>query len=162
MNVVVENQLYVFGWAVFYGVMIGISYDLIRILRRIVGHSRVVVGIEDFFFWIIAGLFVFDYIFNTNSGSMRGFIFIGISLGILLYLMTLSKWIVAQVTKLLVYLIKTIKSILRVLLTPLVVVLKPFRFFAKKTTKGLKKSEKWAIIKLRRFMKEIYYILKKI
>lgn len=162
MNVFVSNQLYVFGWAILYGIMIGISYDFIRIIRRIISHSRVIVGIEDFFFWIIAGLFIFDYIFNANSGSMRGFIFVGISLGLVLYLLTLSKWIVDQVTKLLLSFIKLVKTILKIIFTPLTIILKPFRFFAKKTTKGLKKTEKWLIIKLRRFVKEIYYILKKI
>lgn len=162
MNVIVSNQLYIFGWAILYGGIIGISYDLIRIVRRVVSHSQLLVGLEDFFFWMIAGLVVFNYIFNVNSGSMRGFIFIGLSLGMLLYFLTISKMIVTGGFKLLATAIKLVKTILKIVLTPFMMIFKPFRFIAKKTTKGLKKSEKWLIIRLRRFAKEIYYILKKI
>lgn len=162
MNIVVSNQLTIFGWAVLYGVIIGLVYDFVRIFRRIVPHARVFIGLEDFFFWMIAGLFIFNYIFNINQGVMRGFIFVGISLGCLLYLMTVSKLIIRYVTKLLFSLIKFIKMILKIMFTPLGILLKPIKFFSKKTTKGLKKSEKWLIIRLRRFIKEIYYILKKV
>lgn len=161
MNVVVSNQLYVFGYAILYGVMLGISYDIIRIFRRIVKHSRFAIGLEDFFFWLSAGLIIFAYIFEVNQGTMRGFIFIGLILGITIYMLTVSKLFIIQITKLIKLLIKLIKIIINIILTPIKVLLKPIFFLGKKSRRGLKKSKKWLIIKLRRFFKDIYYIIKK-
>lgn len=162
MNALVSYQLIVFGWAILYGVTIGLSYDFIRILRRIVRHSKIFVALEDFFFWIIVGLFVFNYILRANSGSMRGFIFIGMSLGSLLYFLTISKWLIATFVKGLQLLINFFKMIFKTIFLPLKILLRPLKVFSQKTSKSLKKSKKWLIIGLRRFIKEVYYILKKV
>lgn len=162
MNILVSKQLYIFGWAIAFGAFIGLFYDFIRIFRRIIPHKKIAIGIEDLIFWLITGIMVYGYIFNTNDGKMRGFIFIGLSLGIILYYLLFSNLIVCKTTGMLKTFIKFIKKSLNIIFKPIVIIVKQIFIISKKFTKDLKKFKKWLIIKIRKFLKEINYIIKKI
>lgn len=151
MNILVSEQLNIFGWAIVFGISIGLFYDFIRIFRRIIPHRRFLIGFEDLVFWLITGIAVFGYIFNSTDGIIRGFIFIGLSLGILLYYLILSNLIVSKITYFLKQLMK--------LFTPITKSISQVHY---KNKKHLKKFRKWLIIKIKNFLKEIKYIIKKI
>jgi spore cortex biosynthesis protein YabQ len=155
MNIFVIDQLYIFTWAVIFGGLLGLFYDFIRIFRRLLPHEKLAIGIEDLLFWFVAGIIIFGYVFNTNDGIMRGFIFIGLSLGAILYFGLLSSLIVNKVTRI-------ISKVIKLILSPIRILTKPIHIFIKNTTKGLKKREKWLIIKTKAFLKEIRFIINKI
>lgn len=162
MNTMVMSQLTIFAWAVFFGVIMGLVYDLFRIIRRIVPHNKIIVSLEDIVFWLTSSFLVFEYIFKANSGTLRGFIFIGLCMGIVLYLLTLSQLIVSNMSKFLRQCIEIIKQITFFLLKPLIFVTKPIRKFINFNAKGLKKSKKCLIMRLRIIHKEIKYMIHKI
>lgn len=162
MNILVSDQLYIFVWAIIFGGLLGLFYDLIRVFRRILPHQKLAIGIEDLIFWCIAGITIFGYIFNTNDGVMRGFIFIGLSLGVAMYMLLFSRIFIEYMTKLIRTILKGIKITLIWIFKPISILLKPISIFTKKTSRGLKKSEKWLIIRLRAFLKEIRFIMNKI
>lgn len=162
MNILVSDQLYIFIWAVIFGGLLGLFYDMIRVFRRILPHEKLAIGIEDIIFWVIAVIVIFGYIFNTNDGIMRGFIFIGLSLGVTVYMLLFSRPFIEYTTKLIRTVLKGIKNFFLWLFKPIRMLLKPIGIFAQKSSKGLKKSEKWLIIRVRQFLKEIRIIINKI
>lgn len=87
----IDNQLTQFFLYVASGMAISIFFDIFRVLRKSIKTSNIITYIEDTIFWIIVGLFLIWEIFTISYGELRWYIFIGIILGIILYLVTISK-----------------------------------------------------------------------
>ena len=103
------------------GIVIGVLFDVFRILRRSFKTADWLTTLQDILFWILAGFITLFSIFKFNNGEIRSYIFIGIALGVLIYMLTLSKYIVKKYS---VIIIKFIKKIFQ------------------NTTKIMKKKEK--------------------
>lgn len=67
------------------GVLITIAYDLLRIWRRCIRHSRFLVSLEDFLFWVICAIFIFLMLYKENNGILRWYCIGGAGIGMLLY-----------------------------------------------------------------------------
>lgn len=104
-----QNQAYLFLVFSLTGVAIGILFDFFRILRRSIKTSNLVTYIQDILFWILTGIIVLYSIWYFNNGELRIFVFLGLIIGILIYMTTLSSIIVKIFTKLLVILINILK-----------------------------------------------------
>ena len=76
------------------GIVIGVLFDIFRILRRSFKTADWLTTLQDILFWILAGFVILFSIFKFNNGEIRSYIFIGIALGVLIYMLTLSKYIV--------------------------------------------------------------------
>lgn len=125
-------------------------YDVLRIVRKIVPHKMWLVGVEDLLFWIGSALALFAMLYRENSGYIRGFVIGGVLVGMLLYNLLLSAWIVAGSVFLL-------KKILFVLSRPLVwtarLFRKPLGFAGRKVKKLLRFIKKelkklWKTVKI--------------
>ncbi len=81
--------------AVLTGAALLFAYDLLRIFRKIAPHKMWLVGVEDLLFWIGGGVALFAMLYRENSGYIRGFVIGGVLVGMLLYNLLLSAWIVA-------------------------------------------------------------------
>lgn len=81
--------------------IIAVCYDMLRISRRIMKKSDLLVGLEDFFFWVAAGIVVFSMIFQCNDGVIRGYIFLALLIGAWLYHKSISSLIVKYLSKIL-------------------------------------------------------------
>lgn len=97
----IREEFSIFLEAAWYGMMIAISYDVLRILRRIVKHHDIMVGIQDFLFWVAVGIVVFAMIFQCNDGVVRGYIFMALLLGAYAYHKSVSSLIVKYLSKIL-------------------------------------------------------------
>ena len=117
------------------GALLLFIYDVLRIVRKIVPHKMWLVGVEDLLFWIGSALALFAMLYRENSGYIRGFVIGGVLVGMLLYNLLLSAWIVAGSVFLL-------KKILFVLSRPLVwtarLFRKPLGFAGRKVKKLLR------------------------
>lgn len=71
-----ENQAYLFVIFILNGFLIGILFDIFRILRKSFKTKDWLTYIQDILFWIITGFIVLFSIFRFNNGELRGFIFI--------------------------------------------------------------------------------------
>ncbi len=121
-----NNQAYLFALFIVNGILIGILFDIFRILRKTFKTSDFITYIEDIIYWIITGFLTLFFIFRYNNGEIRLYIFVGIILGGLMYMLTLSKYIVKfsviittaikniiiKITSILLYPFKIIKKIL--------------------------------------------------
>jgi spore cortex biosynthesis protein YabQ len=74
------------------GAALGVLYDCFRILRRVVRHKTAATTAEDAIFWIASTLLMFALLMSLGLSEIRGFIFMGLALGAILYFMMLSNF----------------------------------------------------------------------
>lgn len=77
----IGEELSVFLQALLAGSSVLLAYSCIRIVRRLVKHNLFVVSVEDFFFWIATGLYLFLEMYETSDGSIRWFFVSGVAAG---------------------------------------------------------------------------------
>ena len=110
-----NNQAFLFVIFVINGILIGILFDIFRVLRKSFKTSDIITYIEDIMFWIGAGVLTLYFIFCYNNGEIRFFIFLGIILGISIYILTISKYFM----KVSIIIISTIKNIIKIIIYPI-------------------------------------------
>ena len=109
------------------GSMIGITFDIFRIIRKCFKTSDLITYIHDILFLLISAVILLTSIFIINNGELRGYILIGIIIGLILYFILLSKHIINISTKIILFLKKLI-------LKPIIKLLKKLYFLAKNLT----------------------------
>ena len=90
----ISNQAYLFAIFIIIGVIICLLFDFFRILRRVFKTADFITYIEDIIFWILTGFIVLYSVFTFNNGEIRIFMFLGIMLGVIAYMLFLSKYII--------------------------------------------------------------------
>ena len=147
------EQLTIFIYFIFTGMILGIIFDIFRILRKSFKTSDFVTNIEDIIFGIATGIILLISIFLFNNGELRAFIFIGIFLGTIIYMLIISKYfirinvaiinftkkIIICLTKPFIILIKFIK---RTSLRPISFICINFKLLFKKISKKITKITK--------------------
>ena len=91
------------AWLLLLRLMVGgwlmLVYDLLRVLRLMIKHSSFVRGVEDFLFWIYAGIVTFMLLYEQNDGGLRLYAVVGVFLGMLLYDKIVSRFLFAALKK---------------------------------------------------------------
>ena len=62
------------------GILIGLLFDIFRILRRTFKTGDIITYIEDILFWLLTGASILYNIFIYNNGEIRLFMFIAIGI----------------------------------------------------------------------------------
>ena len=73
------------------GIVIGVLFDIFRIIRRSFKTPDFLTYIEDILFWLLTGIILLFTIFTFNNGEIRLYIFVSLLFGLTIYLLTLSK-----------------------------------------------------------------------
>ncbi len=94
--ILIVEQVYIFLYAILAGAVAAFFYDILRIKRRAIRTGVVIISLEDIVYWFVAAVFLFITVYKSNSGEMRGFIFIGNILGVILYETLLSSLIITS------------------------------------------------------------------
>ena len=139
MNVDAINQVYLFLIFIINGILIGIIFDIFRILRRSFKTSNLVTSLEDVLFWIISALLIMYSIFKFNNGQFRLYIFIGIFLGIAIYMLFFSKYIIKISVKIIAIFKKILSFLFKIFYYPInkiytvikLLLIRPILFFIK-------------------------------
>lgn len=105
----ITNQAYTFIIFVIVGICIGVLFDFFRILRKAFNTKDFITYIEDILFCILTGIILLYSIFKFNSGEIRLYIFIGILFGVIIYMLSISKFFV----KINLFVIEKIKQIFK-------------------------------------------------
>lgn len=92
------EEISVFLESAWYGMCIAASYDILRVFRRVIKCGYVNVGIQDFLFWLAAGIAIFSMVFQFNEGTVRGYIFLALFFGAYIYHKSVSRPIVRFLT----------------------------------------------------------------
>ena len=147
-----ENQAYIFLIFILNGFLIGIIFDAFRILRKSFKTKDFVTIIEDIIFWIISGFIIFYSVFKFNNGEVRGYIFLGILFGAIIYLLAFSK-IFINVSVSVINIIKRIFNY---------AIIKPIKFLIKMFKKIIFKPISFVIINFRKIMSKAKDLPKKL
>jgi len=145
-----HNQVYAFGIFILNGFLIGLLFDIFRILRKTFKTPNFITYIEDIIFWILSGIMLLYSIFKFNNGELRAFIFIGVFLGTMLYMLVFSKLLIS----ISVYLINAIKKLINIL------IIIPIQFIIKILKKIIYKPTILLCINLTKLFKKIMSFFK--
>lgn len=115
---IVEETLFLYH-AVLLGVFVAVIYDIIRIFRRVVGHNRFFISLEDILYWVFCAWEVFYLLYKESSGVLRWFAILGIALGMFLYLISVSRFVVRFVSDIINKILHIMKKIIAFFMLPL-------------------------------------------
>ena len=101
------------------GILITAVYDVFLIFRRLIKHSLLLISLEDLLFWIGCAVGVFYMLYRENNGILRWFAILGAAVGMFLYKITVSEFVVNIMSTLLGRIFGILFKILRLLCKPL-------------------------------------------
>ena len=158
----VNNQGYLFIIFTLDGALIGMLFDFFRVLRKSFKTKDFMTYIEDICFWIIAGIIILYSMCVFCDGELRFFMILGLIIGVSIYILTLSKYIM----KISVVILNVLKKILgfpfkiiykvtnKIIFRPI------FTIFSKIRNKTVKSSNK-VYNKIKKFNKKRGFFVKK-
>ncbi|MDE6435331.1 MAG: spore cortex biosynthesis protein YabQ [Lachnospiraceae bacterium] len=123
----IYDEVHLFLACMLLGAALALLYDGIRIIRMLIHHWDFVVDVEDLCFWLFTAWMVFYTLFAYNRGALRGYAFLGLFLGFLLYALTVSRQILKMAAWIVPYWHRGSKFLQ-----------KPFVFLGRHVRKGLK------------------------
>ena len=140
----IYTQLQLFSIFLINGLLIGLLFDFFRILRKAIKTADFITYVEDALFWILTGFIILYSIFTYNNGEIRLFMFFAIILGILIYLIFISK-IILSISLNIINIVKKIFSIV------FHIIKIPFQFFMKLLRKLFLNPISFIIINIRNY-----------
>ena len=145
------SQAHMFLIFILNGIIIAFIFDLFRISRKTFKTPDWITYVEDILFWLISCIILAYSIYTYNNGEIRFYMFIGLIIGGLTYIITLSKYII----KIFSTIINKIKNIIQLLVNFL---LFPLKILGKCGRKVILKPISFIIINIKR---NIFKILQK-
>lgn len=132
-------QLYNFFIFIVLGLIVAFIFDIFRILRKKFKTNNIITYIEDVLFWLISGFLIISAIFKFNDGELRLYLFLGILIGIVMYMLLFEKLINVIFLKIL--------TPVQVIIDFFLSLFKKFYNFINKTIKKCKNKSKKTIQK---------------
>lgn len=96
----IYDEMQLFIVCLLLGVFLAFIYDGLRIFRLFFKHGDWLVDVEDLVFWMFTAWLVFQTLFTYNRGALRGYAFLGLLLGMVIYTLTVSRGLLALAEKL--------------------------------------------------------------
>lgn len=128
----IQYELYSLAIFIITGFIVGILFDIFRIMRKSFKTANWITYVQDILFWILTGLIVLFSIFQFNYGEVRSYVFFGIILGVILYMLTISKYFIKYSIFIISYLKNLISYPLNFIKKAMI---KPIRLVIKQTYK---------------------------
>ena len=123
----ITNQAYLFSIFIINGVIIGLLFDFFRVLRISFKTNNLITYIEDILFWILTGSLILYSSFIFNNGEIRFYMFLGIFIGALLYMLFVSKYFIKINVKVIDISKNIIGKFIKLIFTPCVYIYKFIR-----------------------------------
>ncbi|MCL2592766.1 MAG: spore cortex biosynthesis protein YabQ [Defluviitaleaceae bacterium] len=159
-------QVRLFLFTILIGAFLGIIYDIFRILRKAFKHGKLLTNIEDIIYWLFVTFVMFYLMLNRNYAEIRFFVILGAFSGMIVYFLTISRFVRKIAIIVIGFAIKIIliplKIIFKILKFPVMLIFKMLKKILSPAKKGLQRSSKYAKIKGRRLKREIRILVKKI
>ncbi len=124
----IGNQCYLFLVYTINGILIGILFDIFRVLRKSFKTNDITTYIEDILFWILTGISLLYSIFTFSNGEIRLYMFLGVFLGCLIYMMLISKYFIKINVKIVSIIKRIFGVVFSIISIPLKFLFKPIRF----------------------------------
>ena len=72
------------------GIALTLSYDLLRVFRRVVSHNSILITMEDVCFWLVWTYITLEGIHTYGDGVLHWYMAVGILFGVILFHYTIS------------------------------------------------------------------------
>lgn len=144
MSEMIRGEALFFLISVSTGAVLLFGFDLLRAVRAVFWRRKALLGVLDFLYWCLAGACAFGVIFQENSGILRGFSVIGMFLGMMVYHVSVSRWVFRLYTAIL-------RGISTAILWVLHILCAPWRFCGKKFGKTAQKTLKKKVKEIRMY-----------
>lgn len=162
-------QALLFASTVAVGAMLGLLYDMLRILRKAIPHKSFFVQIEDLLYWLTVIFVMFFFMLHKNYGEIRAFSVFGAFLGMAVYFLTVSRLILLVSEQIIRGLTYLVLLFFRIVLTPFrlvwLLVRKPVgkanRFFRTRIKKLLHFGKMYAKIRYTAVRRQLRILRKK-
>ncbi len=128
------------------GIVLGLVFDIFRIYRKNFKSASSLVWLQDIFMWAVMLAVVYITLFITNSARIRWYEFAGFGAGMAVYMVVLSRFVVAVSSAV----IGLVKKILAFIFMELFF---PFRHHAKLLAPPFKALFRWVTGWLRRLFR---------
>ena len=140
----IAEQTQIFIVFVIVGIIISFLFDIFRILRKVYKFSNMLIYMQDILFWLLTGIIILQAIFKFNSGDIRIFLFLGIFVGVFIYISLFSIYVI-KIGSFILKLINTlIRKLINVFKVPICKILnfmvKYYRNLRKNVLKKLKST----------------------
>ena len=119
-----------------FGFLLGILYDIFRMIRMIISGSEKFVFAADMLYFLLCGVLSFFFILVTDDGRLRFYTVIGEALGWMIYYFSFG----TVAMKLTVSVVRISKRVFSVVFKPIKFIFRKIMSFIKKIAKFLKKS----------------------
>ncbi len=120
MEVSFLNEAVVFLITLAGGMIIGVVFDIYRIIKNGVYKNVIIYTLSDIVVWIVLSILAFETVFIANDAAVRWYEIVALLVGYILYAVTLSKYFLKSAN----VIIKIVKNIIITILKPLKAVLK--------------------------------------
>jgi len=142
-----SGQAWLFLTTVAAGFIIGLVYDIFRILRKAFRHRQWAVQLEDILFWVAGALLMFYFMLQSNYGEIRFFTIMGAALGMVIYFCSLSLVVMRVASAV----IDIIRRVLRFLFAPFAPPLRKFtRFLKRGSAAKIRKTKRSFLVMLKK------------
>ncbi|MGN0373577.1 MAG: spore cortex biosynthesis protein YabQ [Enterocloster sp.] len=92
MSARIEYEAWLLVLSLATGAWLMLAYDTLRVFRLMIRHGNFAVGLEDFCYWIYAGLVTFVLLYEQNDGVFRIYVIAGVFGGMILYDRIISRF----------------------------------------------------------------------
>ena len=123
----VANQANLFLVFTINGILIGLLFDIFRILRKSFRTSDIITYCEDLLFWILTGFLLLYSIFTFSNGEVRFYMFLAVFCGCLIYMLLFSKYFIGINVKIIEIIKKIVITVFSVIILPIKIVIKFFK-----------------------------------
>lgn len=142
MSIAEQTQIFIIF--VIVGIIISFLFDIFRIFRKVYKFSNMLIYMQDILFWLLTGIIILQAIFKFNSGDIRIFLFLGIFVGVFIYISLFSIYVI-KIGSFILKLINTlIRKLINVFKAPICKILnfmiKYYRNLRKNVLKKLKST----------------------
>lgn len=155
----VADQTEIFLYALGFGFLLGVLYDVFRMFRLIISNSGRFVFFMDFLYFAVCTFLIFCFIMVTDSGRIRLYVAFGIILGWIVYYFSLG----VIIMRIFNALIKALKQMFSALFKPFKrlgrMILQKTRKFAGFCKKNIRKSDKKVKFNLQKYKGIVYNLL---
>jgi spore cortex biosynthesis protein YabQ len=114
-----SQQVNLFVFSLLSGILIGVLFDIYRIIRGFESLNKLITAIEDILFWVLTGIIIFMFMMYTSYAYMSFNVFVYIGIGLLLYLKIISRTFVNTLHSLLVVIFKGIRIMFYIITYPI-------------------------------------------
>lgn len=99
MSQEIYAQILLMATAIILGLLIGFLFDIYRRLRNIISPGPLATFVGDLGFWIVVTIITFYSLLKVNSAQIRGYLFLGLGIGLIFYFHYISKYVIFSLVR---------------------------------------------------------------